>query len=158
MLSIDTKICAFLLALNTVLPPIAAGYRYKPTVSVAQEDTIVFARSVEDAHSKVQTIYSAYAERSLPVIPKLVVLGDNLNNLLGRFFVYYGDIHYELPSAARATDVIIKFTAVLGLPYSKLSKLVWYSIGDIVYNIDHRERYASCVKFRNYMTAITTKP
>lgn len=150
---LDTRICAFLLALNTVLPPISAGYRYKPTISVAQEDTVVFARNEEDAASKIQTIYSAYAERSLPVVPKLVVFGDDLNRMIGRFFVYYGDIQYELPSAARALDVLIKFTAVLGLPYSKQSKLVWYSISDIVYRIPQRELYASCVKLRKNLTA-----
>ncbi|XP_055543334.1 uncharacterized protein LOC129728887 [Wyeomyia smithii] len=41
----DTKHCAILLALHTVLPPIAAGSRYKPTICEAQEDTVVFAKS-----------------------------------------------------------------------------------------------------------------
>ncbi|XP_058464405.1 uncharacterized protein LOC131438408 [Malaya genurostris] len=38
----DTKLCTLLLGLNTILLSISAGLHFKPTILVAQEDTILF--------------------------------------------------------------------------------------------------------------------
>lgn len=148
---LDVKYCALLLGLNTILPPIPAGSRFKPTICVAQEDTIIFAECLEDAYNKVQNTYQNYADRNLPEVPKLVVLGNDLNDIRGRFLVHFKDFNYELTSAARAIDVIIKTTAVLGLPFSKVSKLLWHFLSSEVYGIPERESYASINKLRNYL-------
>lgn len=151
----DVKNCALLLGLNTVLPPIPAGSRFKPTICVAQEDTIIFAKCEDDAHEKVQTLYCDYADRNIPKVPKLVILGSDINTISGRFLVYFQDFHYELPSAARAIDVVIKATAVFGLPFSKVSKLVWHFLSSDVYEIPERESYASINKLRNNLPSMT---
>lgn len=133
---LDTKICALLRALNTVLPPISAAPRFKPTILAGQYDILILADSRDQAISKVQTIYRSYEERHLPIVPKLVAVGESLEHLQGRFFVIYNDICYELTSASRAVDVVIKMTAVFGLPYSKISKMVWHFISGCVYGIE----------------------
>lgn len=138
-----------------MLPPISAGARFKPTICVAQDDTLIFAESVDDASSKVQQTYLTYAERKLPVVPKLVALGKDINSIQGRFFVFFKDFYYELPTAARATDVIIKFTAVFGLPFSKVSKLVWHFLSSEAYGLAERESYDSVNKLKNYLHSIT---
>ncbi|XP_062557162.1 uncharacterized protein LOC134222025 [Armigeres subalbatus] len=147
----NTRHCALLLALHTVLPPIAAGARYKPTVCVAQEDTVVFATSLDEAKGKVENIYSGYEERNLPLVPKLMFIGSGVTQIDGPFYVYYGDICYELDSAARATDVLLKLSSVFGLPFSKLSKLVWQFLSCYVYRVSHRETYAAINRLTRFL-------
>ncbi|XP_058836968.1 uncharacterized protein LOC131693274 [Topomyia yanbarensis] len=154
----DSKLCALLLGLHTVLSPIAAGLHFKPTIVVAQDDTILFVESVEDIRSKIQAVYASYAERHLPVAPKLVFLGSGYKQVTGRFFVCYDDvILYELPSASRALDVLVKLTAVFDLPYAKLSKLLWHFLSSYVYGIEKRETYANISKLTAYLNNLGTK-
>ncbi|XP_065073049.1 uncharacterized protein LOC135697363, partial [Ochlerotatus camptorhynchus] len=155
--STDTKLCALLQALNTVLPPISAASRFKPTILAGHEDVLLFAVSRDQAHSKIQAVYRSYAERNLPTVPKLVAVGESLEHLQGRFFVIYNDVCYELASASRAVDVIIKLTAVFGLPYSKITKLVWHFISGYVYGIKQRESYACINKLQNYLDMKNTQ-
>nr|XP_029713279.1 uncharacterized protein LOC109402565 [Aedes albopictus] len=71
----DKKVCALLLALNTVLPPIAAASRLKPTILIGQEDTLIFVDAKEQAQLKVQETYRSYTELNLPIVPKLIAVG-----------------------------------------------------------------------------------
>ncbi|XP_055632689.1 uncharacterized protein LOC129773137 [Toxorhynchites rutilus septentrionalis] len=73
----DKQICTLLLALNTVLPPITAAPHFKPTILVGQEDTLIFVDSKELAQSKIHEIYRSYTELDLPIVPKLVAVGEN---------------------------------------------------------------------------------
>ncbi|XP_058820798.1 uncharacterized protein LOC131682991 [Topomyia yanbarensis] len=148
----DTRVCSLLLLLNTVLPPISAGTRYKPTIYVAQCDTVIFAKDEEEIKSKVASVNAEYSERGLPIVPKLVFIGSGPNDLGGRYFVKFAELQYELSSAARATDVLIKLTAVFGTPYSRLSKLIWHFLTGVVYSIPQRESYASINKLRNFLS------
>ncbi|XP_058467123.1 uncharacterized protein LOC131440050 isoform X1 [Malaya genurostris] len=148
----DTKHCALLLLLNTVLPPTSAAFRFKPTIRLAQEDTIIFAASLSEARLKVQNIYETYIERNLPVVPKLIALGSDYKSLEGRFFVQYNDICYEFKSARRATDVLIKLSVVFGLQSSRISKLVWNFIKHFAYDIKQRESYASINNLLHYLS------
>lgn len=143
--------CSLLLLLSTVLLPIPAGVRFKPTICVAQEDTIIFAEDEEEIASKINDVYAGYTERGLPIVPKLVFLGRGLDNLTGRYFMQYRDLRYEAASAGRAIDVLIKFTAVLGIPYSKVSKLVWHFISGVIYGIPQRESYANINKLHSFL-------
>ncbi|XP_062550275.1 uncharacterized protein LOC134215028 [Armigeres subalbatus] len=81
----DVKLCALLLGLSTVLPPLIVGRRFKPTIYMAQHDTILFVEYIEIT-AKVQETYASYAERKIAVVPKLVVLGTGIDNIEGRFF------------------------------------------------------------------------
>lgn len=148
----DTKLCALLLGLNTVLPPIVASAKFKPTICVAQEDTVVFVDSCEKIVEKVQSIYASYVDRKLPISPKLVAVGTGPENLTGRYYVSYTDLCYEFTSFARAIDVLVKLTHLFGLPYSKISKLVWHFISNSIYGIEQRESYASVNRLHNFLT------
>ncbi|XP_058453812.1 uncharacterized protein LOC131431884 [Malaya genurostris] len=53
--SLDARMIALLLVLNTVLPPIHASSRFKPTIYVAQEDTIVFVNKEDEIKSKIDS-------------------------------------------------------------------------------------------------------
>ncbi|XP_062535305.1 uncharacterized protein LOC134204514 [Armigeres subalbatus] len=66
--SIDKKICILLLALNTVLPPIAVASRFKPTILVGQQDTLIFVDSKDQARSKIQDVYRNYEDLNLPIV------------------------------------------------------------------------------------------
>lgn len=145
-----------MLALGTVLPLIAVASRFKPTILVGQEDTLIFVDAKEQAQSKLQETYRSYTELDLPIVPKLVAVGRNLDTLQGVFIVWYGDLSYEFQSASRAVDVLIKLTAILGLPFSKISKLVWHFLSGYFYGIKQRESYASINKLQAYLE--TTKP
>lgn len=140
-----------MLALNTVLPPIAAASRLKPTILIGQEDTLIFVDAKEQAQLKVQETYRSYTELNLPIVPKLIAVGKNLDQLQGTFVVCYGDICYEFQSASRAVDILIKLTAVLGLPFSKISKLVWHFLSGCIYGIQQKESYASINKLKVYL-------
>ncbi|XP_058464157.1 uncharacterized protein LOC131438283 isoform X2 [Malaya genurostris] len=150
---LDTKICALLLLLNTVLAPISVAARYKPTITVAQDDTIIFANDEPEVILKVKNVNAGYKERNLPSAPKLVCIGSDIDNLRQKYLVIYDNLRYELSSAARATDVLIKLTAVLNLPYSKLSKLVWHFLSGVVYKIPQRESYAAIDQIRRFLDA-----
>ncbi|XP_058443678.1 uncharacterized protein LOC131425641 [Malaya genurostris] len=147
----DKKICALLLALNTVLSPISVASRFEPTILVGQEDTLIFVGSKEQAQLKIQEIYQSYAELNIPIVPKLFAVGESLDNLQGTFIVGYDDLCYEFPSILRAVDVLIKLTAVLGLPFSKISKLVWHFLSSYIYGLKQRETYASIIKLKTYL-------
>lgn len=129
------------MALNTVLPPIAAAARYKPTIIVGQEDTVLFEETDDNIEARLSAVFDGYRERNLPTVPKLVCLGSRCDRLTGRFFVCYPPLRYAVTSARRAIDILIKLTAVFALPHSKISKLVWHFIASAVYNIPLEEQY-----------------
>ncbi|XP_062563830.1 uncharacterized protein LOC134226806 [Armigeres subalbatus] len=120
---------------------------------MAQHDTILFVESIEEITAKVQETYASYAERKIAVVPKLVVLGTGIDNIEGRFFVCFSDVCYELPSIARATDVLIKLSVVFGLPYSKVSKLIWHFIANSAYGIERPESYVTIIRLKAYLEA-----
>lgn len=153
----DVALCALMLSLNTVLPPIPASPRYKPTIIVAQEDTILFVDSVERAGTNVQQLYADYAVRGLPIVPKIVVIGKGLGHSFEGIFVFYDDFYYKVQSIGRAIDVLIKLTAVYGLPYSKVSKLVWHFISGVVYGVPQRETYVSISRLQAFLTAASNQ-
>lgn len=104
-----------------------------------------------EVREKVESLYVAYAEQGFPVVPKLVFLGSGPENFTGSFYVCYKDIQYEFESAARALDVLIKVTAVFGLPFSKLSRLVWQFISDTIYGLVQKESYSAIIKVNRYL-------
>ena len=105
------QIIALLLALNTVLPPIAAGIRFKPTIIVGQEDTALFEDTEDNIETKLASVFDGYRERNLPVVPKLICLGTSIDHLTGRFFVCYPPLRYAVTSARGAIDILVKLTA-----------------------------------------------
>ncbi|XP_058813891.1 uncharacterized protein LOC131677843 [Topomyia yanbarensis] len=135
-LSTNSRLLCFLLALNTVLVPVKAAQGFKPTVATAQSDTFLLVVSREKALEEIQKSLLVYEEQRVPIPPKLVVLGENLSSVTGECLVLYKNIEYKLTSIARGNDVLVKLLIVLGLPASKLSKLVWLFIIKYVYRVE----------------------
>lgn len=150
LIILDMRICVLLLLLNTVLHPQKVTTSYKPTVVNGREDTILFADSNSDADMKVQNLYKVYEQLGIPIAPKLVFFGQP-TDLKGEFRVYYHDFYYSFSSAQRAIDVYIKFTKVLSIKHSKISKLVWMYVARYFYGLKVNERYASIDRLEDFL-------
>ncbi|XP_021701070.1 uncharacterized protein LOC110676769 [Aedes aegypti] len=142
----DSRLCAILILLNCVLPPVRVTPGYKPTVSSAQEETILFDQTEQGAKQKLLALYARFKDLGLPHVPKLIALGANYKDLQGSFFVCYGELSYKLSCMKRAVDVFIKLTLTLGLQHSKFSKLVWLFVVRCVYGVYVPEKYSSIEK------------
>lgn len=142
----DSRLCAILILLNCVLPPVRVTPGYKPTVSSAQEETILFDQTEQGAKQKLLALYARFKDLGLPHVPKLIALGANYKDLQGSFFVCYGKLSYKLSCMKRAVDVFIKLTLTLGLQHSKFSKLVWLFVVRCVYGVYVPEKYSSIEK------------
>lgn len=136
------------------MQPQKVSVNHRPTIVNGQEDTIVFATSHDDAEKKLKALHLRYEELQIPSTPKLVVFGTDFRNQSGVYRVYYRNIYYTVSSIARAVDVLVKFTSVLGLNPSKVSYLVWLFIFHFVYGINRLEKYSSVTKLENYLSTV----
>lgn len=143
----DSQICAVLILLNNILPPTKISKDFKPTTLLAQEDIILFVNSQEDISAKVDEVYSMYVEWGLPPTVKLVFVGFDAASLSGQFYVVYKDLIFQVESAARALDVLVKTTLVFGLEFSRVTRLVWNFICTHYYEIPGLAKYASVLEF-----------
>lgn len=125
-----------LLILSTVLIPVKASQGFKPTVATAQADTFIRALNVQEAYTAVQKLYEVYDKQKSPACPKLVIIDENTRSAAVRYAVVYKAVVYEFTSAARAVDALIKLHLVLGLPFSKISKLVWIFVEKLMYSTE----------------------
>lgn len=142
----DSQVCAVLILLNNILPPIKIAKEFKPTTTVGQEDIILFVSPEEDIRSKVNEVYSTHAEWGLAPTVRLVFVGSGAASLSGEFFIVYKDLIYKVDSATRAVDVMVKTTLVFGLEFSRVTRLVWNFICTYFYEIPGLAKYASVLK------------
>ncbi|KXJ67902.1 hypothetical protein RP20_CCG007871 [Aedes albopictus] len=152
-LSIDFRLPAVLLGLNTVLIPVKTASGFKPTIATAQDDTLLFCKTSDDAKLALDNLQANWDEQGGSAIPKLVVFGTDYTNVTGNCMVAYKHLRYNLPSIARGIDVLIKLTVVLGLPTSKVSKLVWLFVKKHVYELDCTNTYVCITKLSGYLTS-----
>lgn len=143
----DSQVCAVLILLNNILPPTKVSKDFKPTTLVAQEDIILFVNSQQDIRAKVDEVYSMYSEWGIAPIAKLVFVGSYAASLSGEFYVVYKDLVYQVESASRALDVLVKTTLVFGLEFSRVTRLVWNFICTYFYGVPGLAKYASVLKF-----------
>lgn len=134
-----------LLLLNNILRPTKVTRTFKPTISFAQEEIIIFAETENDIRSKIETAYSMYATWNAPPIPKLVFIGKSTSTLTGSYYVVYKDLSYNAESVARAIDILVKMTLTFGLEFSRVTRLVWNFICSFIYEIPNQARYASVI-------------
>ncbi|XP_055604609.1 uncharacterized protein LOC129752849 [Uranotaenia lowii] len=71
----DPKLCALILGLATVLPPIAVTSNFKPTILKAQEDIVLWVECEDQIGTLIENIYATYAQYNIPIVPKLAVIG-----------------------------------------------------------------------------------
>lgn len=141
-----------LLVLNTVLIPVKASKGFKPTVAVAQSDTFLLARSIDLGRIELGKTLEIYDRQKIPVAPKLIAIGETVETVSGVCIVAYKGIEYQLPTITKGIDVLLKLQIVLGLPVSRLSKLVWIFIEKFVYNTDPPEGgYLAVNKLLDYL-------
>lgn len=141
------------MGLNTVLIPVKAASGFKPTIATAQDDTLLFCKTSDDAKLALDNLQANWDEQGGSAIPKLVVFGTDYTNVTGNCMVAYKHLRYNLPSIARGIDVLIKLTVVLGLPTSKVSKLVWLFVKKHVYELDCTNTYVCITKLSGYLTS-----
>ncbi|KXJ69394.1 hypothetical protein RP20_CCG027287 [Aedes albopictus] len=148
----DSKVCAVLILLNNFLLPTKVTKTFKPTILSAQEDVIFFAATDAEAMQKIHEFNETSCKLGLKPSPKLIFKGENFKSLTGEFEVHYQQIVYRFNSAVRAVDVLIKFSTVFGLEYSKISRLVWNFVSSYMYKIPVPEEYQSIIKLKRYLT------
>ncbi|XP_062562792.1 uncharacterized protein LOC134226195 [Armigeres subalbatus] len=149
----NTKICAVLILLNNFLLPTKVTKTFKPTILSAQEDVIFFAETDIEATQKINGFNETVCKLGLKPSPKLVFKGADFKSLTGVFEFHYQNIVYRVDSAARAVDILIKFSTVFGLDYSRISRLVWNFVCSYVYNLPVPEEYESIIKLKRYLSA-----
>ncbi|XP_062550319.1 uncharacterized protein LOC134215089 [Armigeres subalbatus] len=145
------QICCVLLLLNNHLRPTKVTRTFKPSVLFAQEEIISFAETDEQVYEKVKALNAINSRYGIPSIARIVVRGKDLTLLAGIFEVHYNETIYKLDSAAKAIDVLVKLNSVLGLPFSRISGLVWNFICSFVYDLQIPEQYESIIKIKRYL-------
>lgn len=151
-LSQDSAICGVLILLNNELKPTKVTKKFKPSILAGQEDMIIFAETDDAVASKIKEFESTYTSLGFQVIPKLVFRGKNFHTLNGIYEVHYEGVVYQLDSAARAIDALVKITTVFGLQYSRISRLVWNFICSFIYEIPVAEQYDSVNTIKRLLT------
>lgn len=111
----------------------------------------MFAANEAEVRETVESLYAAYTAQGFPKVPKLVFLGTGPENFAGKFFVCCEPLQYEVNSAARAVDILIKLTAVFGFPFSKLSRLVWQFLSCTVYGLERKDTYSAITKVNRFL-------
>ncbi|XP_058821061.1 uncharacterized protein LOC131683247 isoform X2 [Topomyia yanbarensis] len=142
-ISRDSKICSILILLNNHLRPTKITKTFKPTILVAQEDTVLFVETETEIEKKLQNTYANYANWNFTQIAKLVFVGSGAANLSGKFFVCYDDLSYQVETVERAIDVLIKFNTVFELEYSRVNRMLWNFLCRYLYKIPCQATYAS---------------
>lgn len=137
--------------LHTVLIPVKASKGFKPTIPVAQSDTFLLVNNIELGRIELQKTLEFYDKLKIPAVPKLIVIGEALETASGVCFVVYKAIEYQLPTITKGIDVLMKLQIVLGLPVSRLSKLVWIFIEKFVYNSEQQGGYVAVNKLVDYL-------
>ncbi|XP_055524504.1 uncharacterized protein LOC129718104 [Wyeomyia smithii] len=130
----DALFCCFLILLNCCVKPSKITKTMRPAILTAQEDVLMFAGSLDSARESIKTLFEAYAVQNITPHPKIVAIGVDYTSTKREFYVLYEDIVYKLDSAARAVDVLIKMSNIFKLPFSKITKLVWYTIEEVMYD------------------------
>lgn len=139
----ETRLLAVLRALSTVLTPVKAANGFKPTIATAQSDTFLLVKDKAEALVELDKLKIAWAEQDKFPTLQLIVLGNDNLITSGECIVAYENLCYTLPTVVRGVDVYIKLSIVLGLPISKVSKLVWTFILQFVYGVDKLSSYVS---------------
>ncbi|XP_062550191.1 uncharacterized protein LOC134214933 isoform X2 [Armigeres subalbatus] len=137
----DTQICCFMVLLNCCVQPCKTTKTFKPAILTAQQDILLFAPNIDEARVVIQDLFEAYHDHKIPPYPKIVIIGRDFQSFSNNFHVVYYQVEYHVNSLARAVDIVIKMCNIFQIPFSKITKLVWYSIQEILYDIRSPAQY-----------------
>lgn len=130
-----------MILLNCCVQPCKTTKTFKPAILTAQQDVLLFASSIDEAKTAIRDLFKGYTDHKIPVHPKLVVIGNNYQSFTGDYYVIYNQIEYNVKTLARAVDIVVKMCNIFKLPFSKISKLVWFSLEEILYDIRAPAQY-----------------
>lgn len=148
---VDSMICGVLMLLNHELLPTKVRKNFKPSVLTAQQDVVLIAETDDQVKAKLAEYETMYTSYELPIVPKLVFRGKNFRELTGPYEVHYKGVVYRLDSASRAVDVLVKFSTVFGLEYSRICRLIWIFICSFIYDLPTAEQYESINKLKRLL-------
>ncbi|XP_062558580.1 uncharacterized protein LOC134223453 [Armigeres subalbatus] len=137
----DTLVCCTLMLLNCCVKPCKINKNIRPTILSAQEDTLLFAENLESGVDNIRKLLETYAAQGVAAHPKILAIGSSYRKITGEFHVIFNRVQYKVDSAARAVDIVIKMCSVMNQPFSKVSKLVWYTIEEVLYDIRAPAQY-----------------
>lgn len=129
-----------------MLIPVKAAKGFKPTIATAQSHTYCIVKTKEEALEELNSTEPDGTE-----ILKLIVLGESDVIAYGECIVGFGNTRYVLPNVVRGIDVYVKISRVLGLPTSKISKLIWEFVITFVYGAGKSSSYASVSKLIKFI-------
>lgn len=137
----DALVCCTLMLLNCCVKPCKINKHTRPAILTAQEDVLLFAQNVQSGVELVRKLLESYAAQGIAAHPKVIAIGTSYRDMSGEFYVVFDRIQYKVNSAARAVDIVIKMSNVMNIPFSKVTKLVWYTVGEVLYNIRAPAQY-----------------
>ncbi|XP_062556663.1 uncharacterized protein LOC134221486 [Armigeres subalbatus] len=137
----DILVCCTLMLLNCCVKPCKINKNVRPTILSAQEDTLLFAENLESGVDLIRKLIETYAAQGVAAHPKILAIGSSYRKLTGEFYVIFNRVQYKVDSAARAVDIMIKMCNVMNQPFSKVTKLVWYTVEEVLYDIRAPAQY-----------------
>ncbi|XP_021711956.1 uncharacterized protein LOC5578990 [Aedes aegypti] len=137
----DVLVCCTLILLNCCVKPCKINKNARPAILTAQEDILMFAANVQSGVDNIRKLFESYATQNIPPHPKVIALGSSYRDMSGEFYVVFDRLLYKTNSVARAVDIVIKMCNVMNIPFSKVTKLIWYTVEETLYNIRAPAQY-----------------
>lgn len=123
------------------MKPCKINKNARPAILTAQEDILMFAANVQSGVDSIRKLFESYATQNIPPHPKVIALGSSYRDMSGEFYVVFDRLLYKTNSVARAVDIVIKMCNVMNIPFSKVTKLIWYTVEETLYNIRAPAQY-----------------
>lgn len=108
---------------------------WKPSISDAQQSTILHCITISQLNSKVEELKKRYLEKGLTFQPIIIVIGDNLTSLTN-FYTFYDGIVYKFPTFLKSLDITFKLMQVMNFEYPIEGKNVYLFIENFFFNFN----------------------
>lgn len=125
---------------------------FKPTIATAQADTVLFANDIDGARETCNQGIVDDEQNGITASPKLIIFAENYSSPNHGCMVIYRNLEYKFKYISRGVDVFHKLSAVLKIPVSKVSKLVWIFIGHHLYGVCNNNAYKNIDKLHEFLT------
>ncbi|XP_036346998.1 uncharacterized protein LOC118756334 [Rhagoletis pomonella] len=110
---------------------------FRSTIKDSQLSFLLQVSTVNDVENKLDNLKKSLYARGETLQPLIIAIGSDLSNC--KFYVYYDDIKYELPSFLSALDICFKTFHVLHLKYPQDSIEFWTFVQRYFYSIELTE-------------------
>ncbi|XP_067620466.1 uncharacterized protein [Eurosta solidaginis] len=110
---------------------------FRSTIKDSQLSFLLRVNTVNDVGNKLDNLKTSLYARGETLQPLIIAIGSDLSDC--KFYVYYDDIKYELPSFLSALDICFKTFHVLHLKYPQDSIEFWTFVQRYFYSIELTE-------------------